>query len=453
MSFMGSAKRLVGQLLRKVRRPTPSLPDLPRFKPRGLTVQKGDSLTITDFSIALKDANDTERESFVIPMSVPEWADDYAAGATFYLRHPLKPVWLNVDRHRFQVGEDGKTLDIALRNSAPDTFAATYDIAEKVLDLIAAEAYGISALADPLREHSLWWRSDGRTTLKAVSTSRLAAEVSSRAIVKDPAGNVRPPTALPKPGWHPSHAYFRRSQLTDSLDESYRYLFLALEAVLSTVYPWQPQMSESQWLKSALKRAADGYGIDLGAFNAVPGGNVYKRFMKEQYNARRCALFHAKLDREPIVPGNVPTRADLAIATRRLGRLYVKLASEITGAGFAGGAMTHAAFEGMMKGMGASTLYVSPNETFDLQTASTAPAHLILQAGGQRGVHQLVGTWATADLESDTICRAGALIQQDGETVEGIMMEAQVDLHGVDELEVCLQVEFANSQHLREWFL
>jgi hypothetical protein len=90
------------------------------------------------------------------------------------------------------------------------------------------------------------------------------------------------------------------------------------------VYPWQPQLSESQWLKSALQRAADGYGIDLGAFNAVPGGNVYKRFMKEQYNARRCALFHAKLDREPIVPGNVPTRAELAIATRRLGTLAAK---------------------------------------------------------------------------------------------------------------------------------
>lgn len=213
-------------------------------------------------------------------------------------------------------------------------------------------------------------------------------------------------------------------------------------------------VGEGRWLKDALKRACEGYSIDLSQYLANPKGNPYRRFMAEQYDARRCALFHAKLDKQPIVPGDIPSRTELAEATRRLGQLYVRLASAITGADCAGGSMTFAAFERMMAPMADSRMYISESLDFNPDNLRVAPGSLTLRDRGLPGLHTLTGQWRRgAGLSNGTICRAGSLLQKDDAIDEAIYMQCEIVTEGVDVLEIALQTEFANAQNLREWFL
>ncbi len=153
------------------------------------------------------------------------------------------------------------------------------EIAERVLDLSAVETFQISELSDPLREYSVWFHRESQMVLRAVTTVRLGMLMESAFEVRDSAGILRP-QAKPQLRWHSSHAYFRRSQATDNLHEAYRNLFLAIEALLSEVYPWEFGLSETAWLKDALKYVAEGYNLNLSNFVRGAGGNPYRRFLK-----------------------------------------------------------------------------------------------------------------------------------------------------------------------------
>lgn len=162
----------------------------------------------------------------------------YVAGASFSLRPALDEAGYNVDKHHVRIADGGRILMVALADTSADVLRSCYTVAERVLDLLAVEAFRLGQLDDPLREHCVWWRTPEGTVLRCVSTSRVAAELRSSAIVRAPDGSVRPQPSRPPQAWHGSHAYFRMSQLANNLHDAYRYMFLAVEAVLSTIYPW-----------------------------------------------------------------------------------------------------------------------------------------------------------------------------------------------------------------------
>jgi hypothetical protein len=175
--------------------------------------------------------------------------------------------------------------------------------------------------------------------------------------------------------------------------------------------------------------------------------------MKEQYQAQRCALFHAKVSENPRLPGASSARAELASATKRLGILYARLAGLITGAGFAGGAMTYAGFESMMEPIAASSIYVSTEPEFSLDSCKQTSAEFTKRAAGQPGVHHLAGRWATELLPSTHLRRVGTVQSSAESLVEGFSSPAHIELTGVDMLQCIVQIEMANAQNLREWFL
>jgi hypothetical protein len=226
---------------------------------------------------------------------------------------------------------------------------------------------------------------------------------------------------------------------------------LALEALLSSVYPWELETGETKWLKAALQYVCDGYSLDLSKYVSGAGGNPYRRFLKEQYRARRCALFHSKVGEGPTVPGDIATREELAEAIRKLGRLLVDLSRLITGAAFGGGGVTYAGFESMMQSQKDSNLYVSADPEFNLTACLQSAAQLILRPGSQSGVHHLRAEW-TAPLPP-VLRRAGSLLLKEGDPVEAFCVAVDVDTQGVDVLEFVIQTEFANTENLREWFL
>jgi hypothetical protein len=195
-----------------------------------------------------------------------------------------------------------------------------------------------------------------------------------------------------------------------------------------------------------------GYSLDMSQFVAGSGGNPYRRFMTEQYRARRCALFHAKLSEGPTLPGDIGTRDDLAAATRRLGQLYVRLAGLITGAGFAGGGMTYVAFESMVTNLGRCPMYVSEYPEFDLSHCVQGTAEFVPTPNGQGGVHHLRCTWPIVGIPP-VLRRAGYLVAKDGQLVDGMFASVDVHTERADAFELVVQHELTNAEQLRDWFL
>ena len=427
-------------------------PPLPRHPERGLQVQAGDSFVIKEMSISLEDLNELEdRHPRVLPIRLPPWADEFPWGVVFGLTMRLDEACYRVDNHRVDIGADG-TLTVSLSSVDSSPLEDAFTVAERMLDLLTANSFRTNTLDDPLREHGMWLRSANATTLRIVTTARLGVRMRSVAEVRDPSGALRQQPPTPPIAWHPSHAYFRRSQATDSLHEAYRNMFLALESLLSHVYPWDYAMGEAAWIRAALKHVCEGYSVNLAQYVGGAGGNPYNRFIKEQYRASRCALFHAKLSEAPILPNNIATRAELREATRRLGQLYVTLAQRVTGSAFGGGAMTTAAFEGMMQSQANAILYVTDESNFRLDRIHESAADLILNAGGNRGVHNVEASWLASHLPHH-LRRAGSVMITNDQKIEGLYAELDVDLRGADHLEVVFQNELGNAEHLREWFL
>lgn len=430
-----------------------ALPPLPQHPEHGLKVEKGDRVEIRKAQISTRDLSKADAASErPIPIAVPSWAADYQSGATFRLADRLGSMRINFDNDAVRIPESGQSLEVALRDASVDPVSAAYRIAEQTLDVIAADSFLVTELIDPLREHGSWSREGGITTLRYVTTSRLATEMTVEAVVTTAEGEIRSQTQ-PTRQWHPSHAYFRRSQATNHLHEAYRNLFLALEALLSTAYPWSRGVGESAWLAAALQHVCEGYGIDLSSHLSVQGRNPYKQFLREQYNARRCALFHAKLSEGPALPGDLSSRAELLEATRLLGRLYLDLSRRIAGARFGGGALSYEAFSGMMNGIADMRFYISEREDFDLSASVTAPVELELRAMGNPGLHRLTGRWATATLPKGTLRRAGGIKGEDGESSEALWSQVEINTTGVDSFEFIVQMELVNAKNLREWFM
>ncbi|MEM7735124.1 MAG: hypothetical protein AAF267_04980 [Deinococcota bacterium] len=428
------------------------LPPLPRHPSRGVVMNKGDTFTVTDFSISVEDLSEAGDEGDrLLHLRVPSWASEYKCGATYLLKRQVKGRTFNIGNARVDIGQDGWSIEVALRQTTQDLVRSTSAVAKSVLDLLAADAFQISDLKDPLRQHGLWFHGEEGTTLRAVTTGRLAVRMQLAIEVKDPEGKVRSQHE-PKLRWHASHSYFRRSQITDDLHDAYRNLFLALEAMLSEIYPWKVGMGERKWLKSALRHAMEGYGLNMHDFVGGDGGNPYRRFMKEQYRARRYALFHSKLDEAPTIPSDMTARDDLVIATRRLGQLYVHLARLITGAGFAGGMMSEAAFTQMMQSFNDSLVYISQKPDFSISSCLMSSLDMTLNVNGDGSLHHLKGKWASGNIPAH-VRRTGITLRKDGDVVDGMHDIVDINTSGASILEVVFQNELANANNLREWFL
>jgi len=215
-------------------------------------------------------------------------------------------------------------LKLAMPITPTDLLQRTIEAAQRALDIHAVTVSGRALrLDDARREQVLWWRRSKRVTVRYTTYSVSNFDMPPiQAHVLDSNGQVIPSQLPIDPNWHMAFRFYRLSQTSADVLESYRNLWLAFEALLSTAIPirrittWQARAlytfaryrkprpkreSETQWLRRALLAVRN--KIRLSPPNEEGVANPDKVFFDRQYPYRN-SVFHAKKGRQPRLPGS-----------------------------------------------------------------------------------------------------------------------------------------------------
>lgn len=118
-----------------------------------------------------------------------------------------------------------------------EALSAAREAANRGLDMSLSKGR-VPVLLDHHRQpHVVWWRENERTVMKVVSTTPFTIRMSARITVCDKDGNevLQPPS--PDKEWHESLRFYRVSEASGDLFDSFRNLYLAIEALLSDMHP------------------------------------------------------------------------------------------------------------------------------------------------------------------------------------------------------------------------
>lgn len=182
-----------------------------------------------------------------------------------------------------------------------DVGRESWRVAQRVLDSLSTR--GVSAvLKDTWDGRVLWWRAEDDLTVRLTDVWALrlpfGIQVSTSATIE----TERPAE------YHPSMRYFRLSQASPDYFSAFQFLWLAFEALVSSVDGMREDESERQWLRRALPLARERYRPDRQSLLAP---EAIEHFIKQVYIGVRCAVFHAKTGRARIAPDGAVEMEDV----------------------------------------------------------------------------------------------------------------------------------------------
>ena len=196
--------------------------------------------------------------------------------------------------------------------------------ANKGLDLLCLRGAAPSAIRHAGTEHIVWWSEGSKSVVRVLSVPTVTFNIGK------PTVTGRTLVVPPPPEWQESARYFRLSQLTDDLVDSFRNTYLALESILDHVAPQRTSPTherEGEWFRRALTEA--GTIIDL-ALHAPKGAlHPVDALYNELYLATRNLVFHAKSSRAYFLPHSSPERRTIEDTTRWAAYLYLDLAEKV----------------------------------------------------------------------------------------------------------------------------
>lgn len=173
------------------------------------------------------------------------------------------------------------------------------EIVEKGLDMLS-----VSGGQHYEREESTsanqrirWDWKDGQFQVEVRS---LWNEEAPYTIFVGPAGQVKAEEANRRPKYSKAMRYFRASQTAGTFAATYQNMFLCFEALLSQKVPKKDER-EFPWLLRAAAELVPTYEERARDEIAAAGG--LESDLRSIY-ALRLAAFHAKLDRDPLLPGD-----------------------------------------------------------------------------------------------------------------------------------------------------
>jgi hypothetical protein len=262
--------------------------------------------------------------------------DRARCGCVFLLNRPARDSMVISPEPGTEVEIQAGNQLIVANSDATQTHPALLfhlqSVAQKALDISAFKGDAL-AIADT-DTLVIWWNENGQKIIRFIGIDDITSDARGTITLRDADGSIVLPAPDPPLVWHESFRYFRISQTTVDLFDAYRNLYLALEAILSsitpTLKPTGKRKLEGEWLDEALA-AAEGQGFVHLAHYAADPGNALASLREELYELQRTHVFHAKVDRGVHLPQDPIKRITLSKSLERLGRLYVDLASAYLG--------------------------------------------------------------------------------------------------------------------------
>jgi len=215
---------------------------------------------------------------------------------------------------------------------ARSTGGATYEearddalaAANKGLDFLCLRGATPMAIRHAGSEHIVWWSEDSQSVIRLLSIPTQTLHVGKVTVT----GGT--PVVPPPPEWHESARYFRLSQLTDDLFDSFRNVYLALESILDHIAPQRttpPLEREGEWFRRALTEA--GTIVNLAGHAPKGSPDPVAALYDELYISTRNLIFHAKSTRAYLLPHSSPERRAVEETVRRAAYLYIALAEKV----------------------------------------------------------------------------------------------------------------------------
>lgn len=229
-----------------------------------------------------------------------------------------------------------------------------FEACQKALDLISVIHKENIILKEPGTSHVLLFKEESKYILKEISMANLASSTEVSTIVRDKDGNIAPQSIKPEYEWLPAFRYYRLSQSTSDLYESYRNLYLSFESVLSQKFPIKKNEREIDWLRRALKEIKDEINLSecISDKNNTPNkdnADPVEYIIENQYKLSRLGLFHSKKD--VILPHTLPNPEKLLTEYKRLIKIWYAIVSKCFNIPMEGGAVTDIRFKFSMDEM------------------------------------------------------------------------------------------------------
>lgn len=391
---------------------------------------------------------------------------EYASGGAFRLGEaPEGSHAVAFDDWEVEIQEENPFVVVRTSRTIPqqDLVDVLYEHLQRGLDMFSIQNDTDHRCQKLHSERIIGWCEDGSQCLRTVGISDLNMSTSVSVTLLDADGEVKE-TEPPETEWHESLRFFRLSQSTDDLFDSYRNAFLALETLLSDRVPKNPDEGESDWLKRALKDAQD--DIELGNF-APNSSAAVKSFHGYQYESTRCEMFHSKISEPDLVPHRIEDRRYVQDALKELSRMYVSLLKETIEINRQGGVMTNNGFEYMTRSLldknGARIALSSNNTPFDssenLDSAawrnSAQREGFLSEEHSRPGETCVLAEWPISEADHPVpIHRIGLVnVEEDGDgLVSSTRVESGLTLGGIDIFETLLGLRLNNADSVKTRF-
>ncbi|MED4117028.1 hypothetical protein P4661_29795, partial [Priestia megaterium] len=234
--------------------------------------------------------------------------------------------------HGWELVLDSKSQYIILRGKSLQKeqkilFSTCYDIVQRGLDILSVNGKGDLSISDGLDEYIIWWKEKDKQFLKIVTVTDYQMGVSVETTITDSEGNTIEQDIERPTKYHKSLRYYRLSQITEDLFDSFRNMYLAFESLLSLQTKRRKGEREGDWLKRGLNNIDSLKTLENLFDNS--GHGVVEKFYKQIYLDVRCSLFHAKENSRKLVPQNLEDRKRVAKALEILTHIVLLLSKKL----------------------------------------------------------------------------------------------------------------------------
>ncbi len=341
-----------------------------------------------------------------------------------------------------------------------DALEQTLSAAQEALDLLSMRGIAQWTLVDTDDDHLVWWTEPQGVTLRVVGVSDLGVSSSVTGNVMDQSGKTVPPPPTPPLPWHESLRYFRLSQVTSDLFDAYRNMYLALEALLSSMVPQhlsptgQPSEGEGSWLTRALSQVNS--LTPLARYVSPGSTDPLGDLMAYLYAGTRTGLFHAKTGRPILFPYQPGSRAQVLSSLERLSRLFLDLFHAHSGYLRASGGMTFVAFDLITRYETVTVVSDDPSEASSSDSRINPKGGSVVRLPTRQapelsepGLKVWFGEGPAAEVarEMPVVRRIG--LNQDGQLMQVHLLDDALSLTRVQVVQVAIGMRLVNRRQPR----